>query len=111
MEPVWFRRGVASLAYAIPWPALRTFKTAVDTMHPVYARIFREKKAAFEEGGIEALANSASGGHDLTTLLSEFSKLLPSLDQNEIKIVQANAEADEEDRMSDENVIANMRFV
>lgn len=64
---------MANLAYALPWPTLRTFKNAIDTIHPVYARIFHEKKAAFDEGGIAALANSASGGHDLTTLLSEFS--------------------------------------
>jgi len=64
---------MANLAYALPWPALRTFKNAVDTMHPVCAQVFYDKKAAFDEGGIAALANSASGGRDLTTLLSGFS--------------------------------------
>ena len=59
-------------------------------MHPIYAQVFYGKKEAFAEGGITALANTASGGRDP---------------------VQANVEADEEDRMSDENVIANMRFV
>ncbi|KAF8958854.1 cytochrome P450 [Flammula alnicola] len=94
MEPVWFRRAVANLAYVIPWPALRSFKKAVDTMHPVCAQVFQEKKAAFDEGGIAALANTASGGRDLTTLL-----------------MQANVEADEEDRMPDEIVIANMSSI
>jgi len=80
-------------------------------MHPVYARIFQEKKAAFDEGGIEALANSASG-HNLTTLLSEFSyRLPPWIKMQQNLTVQANAEADEEDRMPDENFIANMRSV
>lgn len=55
----------------MPWPALRTFKKSVDTMHPVCAQVFHEKKAAFDEGGIAALANTASGGRDLTTLLSK----------------------------------------
>ena len=41
-------------------------------MHSVCARIFYEKKDAFDEGGIAALANTASSGRDLTTLLSEF---------------------------------------
>lgn len=68
---MWLRRSIANLAYVIPWPALRAFKKAVDTMHPVCAKVFYEKKAAFDEGGIAALANTASGGRDLTTLLSE----------------------------------------
>ncbi len=68
---MWFRRGMANLAYYVPWPALRTFKKSVDTMHPVCAQVFHEKKAAFDEGGIAALANTASGGRDLTTLLSK----------------------------------------
>lgn len=63
---------MASLAYALPWSALRNFKNAVDTMHPVCAQVFYQKKEAFEEGGIAALANTASGGRDLTTLLSKF---------------------------------------
>ncbi|PPR01290.1 hypothetical protein CVT24_006365 [Panaeolus cyanescens] len=93
-EPVWLRRFVANLAYVIPWPTLRRFKEAVDTMHPVCAKVFYEKKALFDEGGIAALANTASGGRDLATLL-----------------MQANAEADEEDRMSDETVISNMTSI
>ena len=91
IEPVWFRRGMANLAYVLPWPALHTFKNSIDTMHPVCAQIFHKKKADFDMGGIAAVANTISGHKDLTTLL-----------------IQANAEADEEDRMPDEVVIANM---
>ncbi|KAF9464293.1 cytochrome P450 [Collybia nuda] len=93
-EPAWLRRSLANLAYVIPWPTLRAFKKAVDTMHPVCKKVFYEKKAAFDEGGIGALSNTASGGRDLTTLL-----------------MQANSEADEEDRLSDEIVIANMSSI
>ncbi|PPR01289.1 hypothetical protein CVT24_006364 [Panaeolus cyanescens] len=93
-EPVWLRRFVANLAYVIPWTALRRFKESVDIMHPVCAKVFHAKKKLFDEGGIAALANTASGGRDLTTLL-----------------MQANAEADEEDRMPDETVIANMSSI
>ena len=69
-EPVWLRRSLANLAYVLPWSALRQFKKSIDTMHPVYAQIFYEKKETFRKGGITALANTASGGRDLTTLLS-----------------------------------------
>ncbi|PPQ76505.1 hypothetical protein CVT24_010878 [Panaeolus cyanescens] len=93
-EPVWLRRFVASLGYVIPWSALRRFTEAVNVMHPVCAKVFYQKKALFDEGGIAALANTASGGRDLATLL-----------------MQANAEADEEDRMPDETVIANMSAI
>ena len=68
---MWLRRSLANLAYVLPWSALRQFKKSVDTMHLIYAQIFYGKKEAFREGGIAALANTASGGRDLTTLLSE----------------------------------------
>ena len=71
IEPVWLRRSLGNLAYILPWPALRLFKTSVDTMHPICAQVFYEKKEAFDEGGIAALTNTASGGRDLTTLLSQ----------------------------------------
>ena len=112
---MWLRRSLGNLAYILPWPALRLFKTSVDTMHPICAQVFYEKKEAFDEGGIAALTNTASGGRDLTTLLSQsrLCTVLPNIELLTIvtSSVQANAEADEEDRMPDEIVIANMRFV
>lgn len=38
-------------------------------MHPIYSSIFENKKKVFEEGGLEALEASATGGKDLMTLL------------------------------------------
>ena len=72
IQPVWLRRTLARLAYALPWPSLRYFINAVNTMHPVCVKVFRQKKAAMERGGVAALANTASGGRDLTTLFSEY---------------------------------------
>ncbi|PPR01291.1 hypothetical protein CVT24_006366 [Panaeolus cyanescens] len=93
-EPVWLRRAIANLSYVLPWPTLRRFKETIDIMHPVYEKVFNAKKKLFDEGGIAALANTASGGRDLSTLL-----------------MQANREADEEDRMPDETVISNMSSI
>ena len=70
-EPTWLRRSLANLAYVLPWPSLRQFKASIDATHPVFAQAFYDKKEAFNKGGIEALTNTASGGRDLTTLLSE----------------------------------------
>ncbi|KDR84663.1 hypothetical protein GALMADRAFT_55583 [Galerina marginata CBS 339.88] len=94
IQPVWFRRLLAKMAYGLPWPSLRYFMNAVNTMHPVCVKVFNQKKSALENGGIAALANTASGGRDLTTLF-----------------MQANVEAEEEDRMLDEVVIANMSAI
>ncbi|PPQ73929.1 hypothetical protein CVT24_012771 [Panaeolus cyanescens] len=90
-KPVWLRRFIGNLAYVIPWPSLRRFKECLDIMHPTCANVFYEKKKLFAEGGIDALANTASGGIDLTTVL-----------------MQANSEANEEDRLPDEAVMATM---
>ena len=44
----------------------------ISRYHAPYLRAnILRKKEAFREGGIAALANTASGGRDLTTLLSE----------------------------------------
>lgn len=71
IRPVWLRRTLAKIAYSLPWPSLQYFMNAVNTMHPVCARVFDEKRDALEKGGMEALASTTSGGRDLTTLLSE----------------------------------------
>ena len=114
MEPVWLRRSLANLAYVLPWPSLRNFKKSVDTIHPVCARVFYEKQEAFNKGGIAALANTASDGRDLTTLLSEShfsSETIMELLTIATSSVQANLEVEETDRMSDKVIIANMRFI
>lgn len=71
IQPAWLRRTLAKIAYSLPWQSLRYFMNAVNTMHPVCAKVFHEKREAMERGGIAALASTTSGGRDLTTLLSE----------------------------------------
>ncbi|KAJ7227722.1 cytochrome P450 [Mycena haematopus] len=90
MRPVWLRRTLASIA-TLPWPAARKFRAAVDAMHPVYVDLYNSRLRALEEGGSAALAETAAGGKDLIT-----------------SMIQANWEADEADKMSDEIVLANM---
>ncbi|KAJ7665633.1 cytochrome P450 [Mycena rosella] len=90
MRPVWLRRALASIA-AVSWPAARKFKAAVEAMHPVYVMLYNSRKKAMEEGGSAALAETAAGGKDLISTM-----------------IQANWDANEEDKMSDDVVLANM---
>jgi len=86
------------------------FKWGIDTLHPVYANLFKQKKKALEEGGIFELERTTSGGRDLSTLLSTYSLRRQSLRFQCFPIsVSANQLADEEDRMPDDVVISNMR--
>ncbi|KAJ6511636.1 cytochrome P450 [Mycena vulgaris] len=93
MRPVWLRRTLASIA-TFPWPAAGKFRAAVDAMHPVYVMLYDSRKQALEEGGSAALAETAAGGKDLIT-----------------SMIQANWDADEADKMSDDIVLANMSSI
>ncbi|KAJ6590229.1 cytochrome P450 [Mycena sp. CBHHK59/15] len=93
MRPVWLRRSLAAIA-TFPWPAAGRFRAAVDTMHPVYVKLYNSRKNALEEGGSAALAETAAGGKDLIT-----------------SMIQANWDADEADKMSDDIVLANMSSI
>ncbi|KAK6969689.1 cytochrome P450 [Favolaschia claudopus] len=90
MRPVWLRR---TLAYVetLPWPSARKFRAAVDAMHPVYVDLYKARQQVLEEGGSAALADTAAGGKDLIT-----------------SMIQANWDADEAHKMSEDTVLANM---
>ncbi|KAI0920673.1 hypothetical protein AcV5_010349 [Taiwanofungus camphoratus] len=89
LEPVWLRNGLSRAIGYIPWPSARKFKKCVDVMHPVFRDLYKAKKAMFDQYGVEELRKTATGGNDLASVL-----------------MQVNAEADEEDKLSDELVIA-----
>jgi len=94
MKPVWLRRLLASAVSYLPWTAARQFKKAVDLHYQLYPSIFEEKKLLFEQGGLAALEKTATGGKDLMTLL-----------------FKSNWDAEEEDKMPDDVVLANMSAV
>ncbi|KAG6831064.1 hypothetical protein H0H92_012987 [Tricholoma furcatifolium] len=86
----WAITSVLLVTY-VPWSAPREFKKACEVMHPVYEKLLDEKQALFRKGGMSALEESATNGKDLMTIL-----------------FKSNWEAEKEDRLSDEVVIANM---
>lgn len=89
------------------------FKKCVDVMHPVFRDLYKAKKATFDQYGVEELRKTATGGNDLASVLSECNALISPRGPHNIVImtVQVNAEADEEDKLSDELVIATYRLV
>ncbi|KAG6917703.1 hypothetical protein DXG01_001475 [Tephrocybe rancida] len=94
IRPVWFRRLLSTLVTYLPWSAPREFKKACDTLHPVYESVLEGKKKLYREGGMSALEANASSGKDLMTIL-----------------FKSNREADPQDQLSDQAVIANMGSV
>ncbi|KAK7035049.1 cytochrome P450 [Favolaschia claudopus] len=90
MKPVWLRRTLAYVG-TLPWPSARKFRAAVDAMHPVYVNLYKARQRMLEEGGSAALADTAAGGKDLIT-----------------SMIQANWDADETHKMSEDTVLANM---
>ncbi|KAF8064824.1 cytochrome P450 [Lyophyllum atratum] len=94
MEPVWLRRFLSNAVTYLPWSAPREFKKACDVMHPVYEQLLDDKKMLYRQGGMSALEESASGGKDLMTIL-----------------FKSNWEAEKQDRLPDDVVIANMGSV
>ncbi|RDB16522.1 hypothetical protein Hypma_002893 [Hypsizygus marmoreus] len=94
MKPVWLRRSLARLVPYIPWSAPRKFQEASETMHPIYQTVLEDKKRLFRQGGMEALEESATSGKDLMTLL-----------------FKSNWEAQTDDKMPDDVVIANLSSV
>ncbi|RDB16544.1 hypothetical protein Hypma_002917 [Hypsizygus marmoreus] len=94
MKPVWLRRSLARLVPYIPWSAPRKFQEASETMYPIYQTVLEDKKRLFRQGGMEALEESATSGKDLMTLL-----------------FKSNWEAQTDDKMPDDVVIANLSAV
>ncbi|KAL0563950.1 hypothetical protein V5O48_018108, partial [Marasmius crinis-equi] len=94
LKPDWLRGILSNAVYYVPWPSLRKFKWGCDTMHPVCKKLFIQKRKMLDEGTLSELEKSTMGGKDLATLL-----------------MWANSQADEEDRMTDEDVVANMSSI
>ncbi|EIW60950.1 cytochrome P450 [Trametes versicolor FP-101664 SS1] len=87
MGPAWFRRKLVDL---VPFAPARRMAQISDVMHARSTQIYEEKKAALEAGD-EALKEQVSEGKDIISVL-----------------LRANMIAAEEDRLSSEEVIAQV---
>ncbi|EIW57464.1 cytochrome P450 [Trametes versicolor FP-101664 SS1] len=87
MGPAWLRRKMLDL---VPIPNVQRMKHITDLMHERSIQIFNERKAAALRGE-ESMLNQVAGGKDVMSVL-----------------LKANLEADDEDRLPEEELIAQM---
>ncbi|KAM5539995.1 hypothetical protein V8D89_006327 [Ganoderma adspersum] len=87
LGPAWFRR---LLLHLVPISSVQRMKNITDTMSSRTEEIYFAKKAALESGDQELLNSMGEGKDIMSVLLSE------------------NMKASEEDRLSDEEVLAQM---
>ncbi|TBU59775.1 cytochrome P450 [Dichomitus squalens] len=85
--PAWFRRFLLDL---VPIKGIQRLKQIVDTIQRRSEEIYRAKKAAIEKGDIDLL-NAVGEGKDVMSVL-----------------LRENVKASIEDRLSDEEVLAQM---
>ncbi|KAL9709435.1 hypothetical protein Ac2012v2_007170 [Leucoagaricus gongylophorus] len=78
-----FRRWVVNIT---PWPALHRVRDIIDVMHRTSTRIYKEKKSAFMKGDLQ---QQLGEGKDIISIL-----------------MKENMHAEEQDRMSEEEVIS-----
>ncbi|KAF7351916.1 hypothetical protein MVEN_01153400 [Mycena venus] len=93
MKPVWLRRTFASMA-AFFWPTVAKFRAAIYVMRSVYLMLYKARRKVLEEGGPAALVETPAGGKDIMS-----------------SMIQANWDAEEVDKMTDDVVLANMSSI
>ena len=94
---------------ALPSPKVQYVKYITDTAHAGCRKIFEEKKAALKSGDQEALLKVGEG-KDVMSVLRELvdRKADRSRFLTELFIVRENLKASEEDKLPDEEVLAQM---
>ncbi|KAI0806598.1 cytochrome P450 [Fomes fomentarius] len=95
LGPSWLRRMVVSL---IPAERVQRMKKIVDTMYSKSVQIIDEKKAAMKKGDTELL-RQVGEGKDVMSILRGL--IVP-------RIVKANMAASEKERLSDEELVAQI---
>ncbi|KAI0368653.1 cytochrome P450 [Pilatotrama ljubarskyi] len=87
LGPPWFRRMLLDL---VPHKGVQRLKNIVDIMHSRSVELYRERKAAAMRGE-ESLSQNIAEGKDIMSVL-----------------LKANLQASEEDKLPDEEVLAQM---
>ena len=86
-------------------------KVLVDVVHDRSVEIYHAKKQALEQGD-GAAAQQIGEGKDLMSILSELSRIVTYVQPNATHtIVRANRDAAEEDKLPEDEVIAQIAYV
>lgn len=92
----------------LPWKSIRKLRDIIDIMHNTSTEIFDAKKKALEEGN-EAVSKQVGQGKDILSILSEQkSSSVASALIVPLFVVKANMDADEEDKLSEQEVLAQV---
>lgn len=92
----------------LPWKSLRKLRDIIDIMHNTSTEIFDAKKKALEEGN-EAVSKQVGRGKDILSILSaRKSSLVASTLMIPPFVVKANMDADEEDKLSEQEVLGQV---
>lgn len=92
----------------LPWKSLHKLRDIVDIMHNTSTEIFETKKRALEEGN-EAVSKQIGRGKDILSILSKLESLLVASMLIILTCeVKANMDADDEDKLSDQEVLGQV---
>ncbi len=105
-----FRRAVVN---ALPWGALQELTEIVDKLHNISKEIFDDKVTAIEKGD-EFVTLQVGQGKDIMSVLRQSpvaSFIFRSARANILLPVKANRSANEEDKLPEEEVFGQMKWV
>ncbi len=110
LGPAWFRRMLLDM---VPSKKIQKIKINSDIVHTKSKEIFLAKKSAIERGDQELL-HTVGEGKDIMSVLRAFVRLASSGDELTLfmnSAVKANLLADQEDKLPDDELLAQMSCV
>lgn len=106
LGPPWFRRMLLDM---LPNKKIQRIKNLTDIVHTKSKEIFLVKKAAIERGDQELL-HTVGEGKDIMSILCEYHSPASAISRWAHRVhcpaVKANLLADEEDKLPDEELLA-----
>ena len=100
---------VRMIARLVPPGNLQRLRDIIQTMDEQSKTIYNSKKAALEKGD-EVVVHQMSEGKDIMSILCEYSEVRSSGDAHGA-LVRANLDATDEDKLPEEELIAQMSCV
>jgi len=92
-----------------PWKSLQDFAKIIDVMRETAVEVYETKRKALEEGD-EVVERQLAKGKDIMSILSAclFFKRFFCFFVMHALVVRANGQANEEDKLSEEELIAQL---
>ena len=94
---------------AVPWKAIHEVRDMVMYRHEFSVKVYEEKKRALEEGD-EAVTRQLGQGKDILSILSKdlSLELVSSYSPTPKFLVKDNIDADAEDKLNEDEIIAQV---